>query len=54
MSFKIMKMKETTTMKIKIDQYSKTEKIELDRSREFWEDEKNASQDMTGYREEDI
>lgn len=27
---------------------------EIDRSREFWEDERNANPDMTGYREEDI
>lgn len=41
-------------MGIKVNYVEETHKIELDRSREFWEDERNASPDMTGYREEDI
>ena len=41
-------------MKIKVKYIPSVEKIEIDRSREFWEDEKNADPDMTGYREEDI
>lgn len=41
-------------MKIKVRQTEETHKIEIDRSREFWEDERNANPDMTGYRKEDI
>lgn len=41
-------------MKIKVDYKPSTHKIEIDRSREMWEDEHNANPDMTGYREEDI
>lgn len=46
-------------MEIKINQVSETEevKVNFDRSREFWEDERAAACDpheMDGYREEDI
>lgn len=41
-------------MNIKINYTPSVHAIELDRSREFWEDERNANPDMTGYREEDI
>ena len=46
-------------MKIKVNQISKTEKIKVhfDKSRELWEDERNAANnphEMDGYREEDI
>lgn len=41
-------------MNITINYTPVTETIEFDRSREFWLDERNANQDMTGYREEDI
>ena len=41
-------------MNIKVNYIPQNDIIELDRSREFWEDERNANPDMTGYREEDI
>lgn len=41
-------------MNITINYTPVKEAIELDRSREFWLDERYANQDMTGYREEDI
>lgn len=41
-------------MNIKINYTPSIHMVELDRSREFWEDERNANPDMTGYREEDI
>ncbi len=41
-------------MNINVKYIPVAESIELDRSREFWEDERNANPDMTGYREEDI
>lgn len=41
-------------MNIKVDYIPSVSAIEFDRSREFWESERNADPDMTGYREEDI
>lgn len=41
-------------MKIKVEYVPSVHKIEIDRSYEIWEAEKNADPDMTGYREEDI
>ena len=41
-------------MEIKVNYTPSVHKIEIDRSKEFWESERYANQDMTGYREEDI
>lgn len=44
-------------MKIKVNYVPSVQKIEVNRSKEIWEDEKNAANDpyeMDGYREEDI